>query len=60
MFGRMKGFRPNESEEEVSDLPRKQGHSTVMIFVPMLLVFKNRPRDEDYYKKMLNACYSSN
>ena len=51
MFGRMKGFRPNESEEEVSDLPRRQGHSTGMIFVPLHLVIKNRPRDEDYYKK---------
>ena len=51
MFGRMKGFRPNESEEEFYDLPRRQGHSTGMIFMPLHLVIKNRPRDEDYYKK---------
>ena len=40
MFDRMKRIRPNECEEEVSDLPRKQGHSTIMIFVPMPLVLK--------------------
>ena len=51
MFGRMKGFRPNENEEEVFDLPRRQGHSTGMIFVPLHPVIKNRPRDKDYYKK---------
>ena len=29
----------------------RQGHSTGMILVHLHLVIKNRPRDEDYYKK---------